>query len=57
MSTKRRLILDGIAACGLVLAGYGIWSWSTPVAYIVVGLAIAAGAEIIGAFPRRPRGL
>jgi hypothetical protein len=54
---KRRLILDGIATCGLVLAAYGLWSLSHPWAYILVGFGIAAAAEVIGAYPRRPRGL
>jgi hypothetical protein len=57
MSKTRRLILDGIAACGLGLAAYGIWSYSHPVGYVIIGLAIAAGAEVVGAFPRKPRGL
>jgi hypothetical protein len=54
---KRRRILDGIAACGLILTAYGLWSWSPPLACIIVGLTVAAGAEVIGAYPRNPRGL
>ena len=57
MGIKRRLILDGIAACGLLLVAVGVWKVSEPLAYILVGLGVAAGAEVIGAFPRKPRGL
>jgi hypothetical protein len=54
---RRRLILDGIAFCGLLLTAYGVWKVSEPLACILVGLGVAVTAEVIGAFPRTPKGL
>ncbi len=54
---NRRRILDGVAACGLALTAYGLFVWSLPLACILVGLVVAAGAEFINAYPRKPRGL
>ena len=50
--TIRRVILDGLALGGLALAGYGLWWYSEPLACVLVGLGVAIGAEVIGAFPR-----
>jgi hypothetical protein len=46
-----------MAGCGLILAAYGVWTMSQPWACIIVGMAVAIGAEVIAAFPRKPRGL
>ncbi len=53
----RRLILDSVAVMGLGLAGYGVFVYSQPLGYVVVGLGVAVAAEFIGVFPRKPRGL
>ena len=53
--TIKRAVLDGLALAGLALAGYGLWWYSEPLACILVGLGLAIGAELIGAFPRPPK--